>query len=130
MFSCEFCEIFKNTYFYRAPVAASEFSEFQLLEILKHRSSRPIVFCKKSVLKNLVKFTRKHLCQSLFLTKVPLLGLAPCRCFYFDFAKLLRTPFCIEHLWWLLLKTLLQNTYQHLIYDRDCFEIQKFNKMW
>ena len=111
-------------------MAASEFSEFQLLEILKHRSSRPIVFCKKSVFKNLAKFTRKHLCQSLFLTKVPLLALTLRRCFYVDFAKFLRTPFCIEHLWWLLLKTLLQNTYQHLIYDRDCFEIQKFNKMW
>ena len=28
------------------------------------------VFCKKGVLGNFVKFTRKHLCQSLFLNKV------------------------------------------------------------
>ena len=34
------------------------------------RSSRPEVFCKKSVLRNLAKFTGKHLCQSLFLNKV------------------------------------------------------------
>ena len=30
------------------------------------RSSRPELFCKKSVLRNFAKFTRKHLCQSLF----------------------------------------------------------------
>ena len=29
------------------------------------RSSRPEVFCKKGVLRNFTKFTRKHLCQSL-----------------------------------------------------------------
>ena len=34
------------------------------------RSSRPEVFCKKGVLKNVAKFTRKHLCQSLFFNKV------------------------------------------------------------
>ena len=32
----------------------------------KVRSSRPYVLCKKGVLKNLAKFTEKHLCQSLF----------------------------------------------------------------
>ena len=34
------------------------------------RSSRPEVFCKKSVLRNFAKFTGKHLCQSLFFNKV------------------------------------------------------------
>ena len=34
------------------------------------RSSRPEVFCKKSVLINFVKFVGKHLFQSLFSTKV------------------------------------------------------------
>ena len=33
------------------------------------RSSRPEVFCKKGVLRNVVKFTGKHLCQSLFFNK-------------------------------------------------------------
>ena len=33
-------------------------------------SSRPEVFCKKSILKNFTKFTGKHLCQSLFVNKV------------------------------------------------------------
>ena len=35
------------------------------------RSSRPEVCCKKGVIRNFVKFTGKHLCQSLsFLTKL------------------------------------------------------------
>ena len=53
-------------------------------------SSRPEVFFKKGVLRNFTKFTRKHLCQGLFFNKVA--GL--------------RTPFFIEHLWWLLLQFL------------------------
>ena len=36
----------------------------------RSRSSRPEVFCKKGVLRNLTKFTEKHLCQSLFFNKV------------------------------------------------------------
>ena len=32
------------------------------IHILMSRSSRPEVFCKKGVLKNLAKFTGKHLC--------------------------------------------------------------------
>ena len=39
------------------------------------RSSRPEVFCEKSVLKNFTKFTGKQLCQSLFFNKVEGLGL-------------------------------------------------------
>ena len=38
--------------------------------LLKLRSSRPEVFCKKGVLRNFTKFTGKHLCQSLFFNKV------------------------------------------------------------
>ena len=41
----------------------------------KGRSSRPEVFCKKNVLRNLAKFTGKHLWQSLFLTKLLAWGL-------------------------------------------------------
>ena len=39
------------------------------------KSSCPEVFCKKGVPKNFVKFTEKHLRQSLFFNKVP--GLRP-----------------------------------------------------
>ena len=65
---------------------------------------------KKGVLINLVKFTGKDLCWSLFFNKVA--GLRPATllkkrlwhwCFPVDFTKFLRTPFYIEHLWWLLL---------------------------
>ena len=54
----------------------------------------------KGVLRNFVKFTGKHLCQSLFFNKVA--GLNPAtllkkrlwhRCFPVNFAKFLRTPF-------------------------------------
>ena len=63
------------------------------------RSSRPDVFCEKSVLQNFTKFAGKHLCQSLFFNKVA--GLRPTallkkrlwhRCFPMDFVKFLRTP--------------------------------------
>ena len=74
------------------------------------RSSRPEMFCKKAVLRDFPKFTRKHLCQSLFITKVAGQGRQlylkrdPVSC---EFAKFGRTPFLTEHLWWLLL--VLQN---------------------
>ena len=55
------------------------------------RSNRPEVLCKKDVLRNFAKFTGEHLCQSLFPVKL---------------VKFLRTPFFIEHPWWLLLNGL------------------------
>ena len=39
-------------------------------DLILCRSSRPEEFCKKSVLRNFVKFIGKHLCQSLFFNKV------------------------------------------------------------
>ena len=69
------------------------------MEAGKVRSSRPRVFCKIGVLKNFSKFTGKHLCQSLFFSKVA--GLKPAtllkkrlwpRCFPVNFEKSLRTP--------------------------------------
>ena len=70
------------------------------------------MLCKKGVLRNFVKFTGKHLCQSLFFNKVA--GLRPTtllkkrpwhRCLPVNFAKFLRTPFFTKHLRWLLLKS-------------------------
>ena len=75
----------------------------------KFRSSRPEVFRQTGILKNLSKFTEKHLCQSLFFNKVA--GLMPAtlskmrflhRCFPVNFVKFIRTPFFTEHLQWLL----------------------------
>ena len=74
------------------------------------RSSRPEVFCREGVLGNFTKFTGKHLCQSLFFNKVTGLRSATLlkkrlwrRCFPVNFVKFRRTPFFIEHLWWLFL---------------------------
>ena len=65
---------------------------------LKNRSSRPVVFCKKGVLRNFTKFTGKHLCQSLFFNKVSFLKKRLWhRRFPVNFAKFLRTPFLTEH---------------------------------
>ena len=75
-----------------------------IFSFISFRSSRPEVFYKKGVLRNFVKFTGKHLCLTLFFNKVFLLEKRPWhKCFPVNFAKFLRTPFFIEHLWWLLL---------------------------
>ena len=50
------------------------------------RSSCREVICKKSALKNLVKFTEKHLCHSLFFSK------NPTQVFSVKLAKVLRMP--------------------------------------
>ena len=59
------------------------------------RGSRSQMFLKIDVLSNFASFTRKHLCWSLFLTKLQ--------------AKFLRTHSFTEHLQWLLLWFLQQN---------------------
>ena len=67
----------------------------------------PDVFCTKSVLKNVAKFTGKHLCQSLFLIKLqawPTTLLKKRlwnRCFPVNFATFLRTSLLGKHLFWL-----------------------------
>ena len=68
-----------------------------------------VVFCKKGVLKNFLKFTEKYLCQSLFFNKVADLRLATLlkkrfwhRYSPVNFVKSLRTPFLhktSERLW-------------------------------
>ena len=56
-------------------VLCSEYSHY----VSALRSSYPEVFCKKVVLINFTKFTRKHLCQGLFYNKVA--GLSPATLF-------------------------------------------------
>ena len=60
---------------------------------------------KKVVLRNVTKFTGKHLCQSLFFNKIA--GLRPAtlfkkrlwhKCFPVNFARFLRSTFFTEHL--------------------------------
>ena len=61
-------------------------------------------FFPVSFVKNFIKLTGKHLCQSLFLNKAAGLNITLLkkrlwyRCFPVTFAKFLRTPFFIEHL--------------------------------
>ena len=53
MFSCEFCEIFKNTYFYRRPLVAASVTCLFL-----YKSSRRRCSIKKIFHKNVAKFLR------------------------------------------------------------------------
>ena len=86
------------------PFASNEQHLRQLfIYLFFFRSNRPEVFCKKGALRNFIKFTGKHLCQSLIFNKVLLKMRLWHRCFPMNFVKFLRTPFFIEHLWWLLL---------------------------
>ena len=62
-------------------------------------SSRPEMFCKKAVLGDFPKFTRKHLFQSLFISKVA----GQCRQLY-----LKRDPVSLRFLW------ILRNLEEHL----------------
>ena len=98
------------------------------------RSSGPEVFYKKGVLRNFAKFTGKHLCQSLFLNKVPGLGPATLLikrlwhwCFSRSYVKLLRTPFLKEHL---LLAASIQNTSRQLLVFRNFKKYHKKEECW
>ena len=46
------------------------FGPFLQKETSSSRISRPEVFCKEGVFRNIAKFTIKHLCQSFFLNKI------------------------------------------------------------
>ena len=74
----------------------------------KFRSSRSQMFFKIGVLKSFTIFSGKHLFWSLFLIKLHAYiikkRLQHMR-FPMNIAKLLRTAFYIEQLWWLLPKT-------------------------
>ena len=65
------------------------------------RSSRPEVFCKECVFKNIAKFTGKRLCRSFFWPATLFKKRLRHRCFPVNFAKLLKTPFLIEQIRWL-----------------------------
>ena len=65
------------------------------------RSSRPDMFCKKGVLRNIAKLTGKHPCQSIFFNKVP--GLCKKETIVQVFVQFLITRFFTELLQWLLL---------------------------
>ena len=82
------------------------------------------VLCKKTVLKrfeNFVKFTEKHLCQSLFFNRTAGLSLQlyiikkDCgtgRCFLVNFVKVSKTPFLQNTSGWLLLEFGFKTTFK------------------
>ena len=60
---------FFHTYFVSSQSSSSLWNFF-LNFSYTYRSSHLEVFCKKVVLRNFAKFTKKHLCQSLFFNKI------------------------------------------------------------
>ena len=76
--------------------------------MLNIRNGCPEVFCKKDVIKHFPKFTGKHLCWRLFLTKfealMPVTLLVfPGQVFFCDFVIFLRTYILQNICEWLLL---------------------------
>ena len=79
MFSCEYCDIFKKTFFtehLRWLLLSSllkwwkNSQEILSLSFFLYRSSCPKVFYKKGFLKHFSRFKGKPLCQSLYFNKV------------------------------------------------------------
>ena len=62
------------------------------LTFIQFRNSRPEVFCKKGVLKNFAKFTRKHFCRLLAVLLKKILVFS---CKFFGVFK---NNFFVEHL--------------------------------
>ena len=91
------------------------------------------MFCKKGVLINFARFTGKHLCQSLLFNKVAVLRPATLlkkrlwhRCFLVNFVKFSRTPFFVEHVWWLLLDILEKACYLLVKMFDELVEVKYF----
>ena len=71
-FSCEFCEISKNTFLHRAPLVAASAAFFFFIysDIFQARKWRLQLVFKVGILKNFTILTLKHLCSNLFLLKL------------------------------------------------------------
>ena len=73
------------------------------------KSSCVEVSYNKGILRNLVKFTGKHLCQRLFFNKVASLRYATlsekvlAQVFFCEFCEISKNIFFTEHFWWMLL---------------------------
>ena len=97
------CSDILNLFFWRFWIDAKRCSCFTLYLHLHCivRNSHRRCCVKKGVLKNVVKFTRQHLCQSLFFDKLKMRLWQ--RCFPVNFTKFLRTHFLQNTSRWLLL---------------------------
>ena len=107
--------VFKPTEnLFRSSLCTFSLVEIVFCEDTSFKKQPPKVFCQKGVLRNFKKFTGKHLCQSLFFSKVVSLRPATLlkkrlwhRCFPVNFLKFLR-----EHLWWLFLSFYMNSNYR------------------
>ena len=61
VFSCEFCEIFKNTFFHRTPLVAAS-KKLKAEPVVQRCSVKNVLL---EILHFAIKFTGKHLCQGL-----------------------------------------------------------------
>ena len=118
VFSREYCELFKNTYFVEDLQTAGSETPVRGLSLIKlkawtirSRSSHWRCSVREGVLRNFAKFTGKTCAKVSFFNKVASLRPATLskkrlwhRCFPVNLAKFLRAPFVTEHLRWLLLK--------------------------
>ena len=92
--------------------------------------SRSEVFCRKGVSQKFRKIHRKTPVPKSLFNKVA--GLRPVtslkkepwhRCFPVNFAKFLRAPFIIEHLWWLLLESIFRNLFFFVVIIWNIFSL-------
>ena len=98
VFSCEFWNISKNTFFTEHIRTTASGESFKIIiqspylhrSINLYRSSRPEVFCKRGVLRKFAKFTGKQLCQRLLFRPATLLKKSFChKCFPMNWVYLL-----------------------------------------
>ena len=120
VFSCEFCEVFKNTFFieplwwllyiwdwvwkwedYPGYAIQIGWTLIEIIEIFRYSnfvliestSSHRRCFIKKVFLKNFVKFKGKHLCQILFIKKDALAQVFSC-----EYCEIFENNVFTEHL--------------------------------
>ena len=86
------------------------------------------MFCKNSVFRNFTNFTGKHLCQSLFLNKVP--GLynfikkkTLAQMFSCEFCEISKNIFLHKTLWWLFLIYNIEEVLLHEMEKKNSFII-------
>ena len=116
MFSCEFNEIFENSFFYRTPLVAAPL----------FRSSRPMVFLRKGFLKIWGKFTGERPCRGAISIKL--------LCNFFEIALwhecssvnlllISRTHFSKNTSGWLLLNFVIEDSKRSKILSFNSFDL-------
>ena len=116
MFSCEFNEIFENTFFYRTPLVAAPL----------FRSSRPIMFLRKGILKICGKFTGEHPCRGAISVKLlcNFIEIALWHgCSSVNLLLISRTHFSKNTSGWLLLNFVIEDSKRSKILSFNSFDL-------